>query len=153
MSRHNNRYGLVPRTLWDNAVDFPRELFNLFDVFGAGDAANEYRTASFPKMTIDDEKDAFVVKAALPGYEPDKMEAEVIGDFLTIRGEKYTGGLDDGERYIHRERMSDHLEETIKLPGKVVPGKVSARYKDGILTVTLPREEEKTPQAIKVKVE
>lgn len=114
---------------------------------------HDCRSASFPRMTIDDSNEHFVVRVALPGYDPEKIEAEVVGDFLTIRGEKYTGALEDGERYIHRERMSDHFEETIKLPGKVVSAKVAANYRDGVLSVTLPREEPQTPQPIKVRVE
>lgn len=151
MSKYN-RYGLIPQSLWDGAGEIQHELFNLLDAFGVGSQVKELRASALPKITIDEDKTGFVVKAALPGYEPDKMEAEVIGDCLTIRGEKYTGSLDEGERYIHRERTADHLEETIKLPARVNPAKVHAEYKNGLLTVSLPREETRSPETIKVNV-
>ncbi len=149
--RSNNRYGLVPQSWWGSVgIDLPRDLMNLLDFFG--DNTREIHPSALPRMTVDEEKDAYVVKVMMPGFDPEKIDAEVIGDFLTIRGEKYSTALEDGERFIHRERSSDHIEETIKLPGRVTPDKVAAKYVNGVLTVTLPREEEPKPQTIKVTV-
>ena len=151
MMRNNSRYGLVPQSWWGSVgIDLPRDLMNLLDFFG--DNTRELRQVTLPRMTIDEEKDAYVVKVLMPGFDPGKIDAEVVGDFLTVRGERPGTVLEDGERFIHRERSSDHIEETIKLPGRVTPDQVAAKYVNGVLTVTLPREEEHKPKAIKVQV-
>jgi HSP20 family protein len=146
----NQRYDLAPQSWWSPG-ELHRDFFHLFNLFS--DGARDWRRSFLPKMTVEEEKNAYVVKVALPGFDPDQLEAEVVGDFLTVRGEKTSSTLDDGERYIHRERAADHVEETIKLPGRVIPGKVEAKYVHGILTVTLPREAEVKPKTIRVALD
>lgn len=146
----SNRYGLIPHSWW-TPQELGREFAGLVNLFS--DGLRGFTRSSMPRMTIEEEGDAYVVRTVLPGYDPESLEAEVVGDFLTIRAEKASSKLEESERFIHRERAADHLEETVKLPARVVAGKVDAKYKDGILTVTLPREAERKPRSIKVSVE
>ncbi len=149
--KNSNRYGLVPQSWWGGMeLDFPREVMSLLDFFG--DRNRDFHQAILPRMTVDEEKDAYVVKVLMPGFDPERIDAEVVGDFLTVRGDKPDIELRQGERFIHRERSADHVEETIKVPGRIMPEKVAAKYVNGVLTVTLPRTENQTPQTVKVQV-
>ena len=150
--KHIDRYGMLPQSWWGDAVtELPREIFGVLN-----ELANGSRTARWyelPRLVIDDTADGYEVKAALPGYDPDSIGVEVIGDFLTLRADKRSADPGENGRFIHRERSADHLEETIKLPGRVTPSGVTARYVDGVLTVKLPREIPAEPKNIKVSVE
>lgn len=146
----NNRYGLIPHSWW-SPQELSRELAGWANLFS--DGVRNFTRQSVPRLTIEEENDSYLVKAALSGFDPEKIEVEVVGDFLTIRGEKLSSGLEDGERYLHRERSADHLEETVKLPGRVFSSKVEAKFSHGVLTVKLPREAEAKPKSIKVAVE
>ncbi len=152
MNRYD-RFGLGTGLLWGGAGELRQELFNLLDSFGLGGKGGTSRFFGLPRISVDETEDGFVVKAALPGYDPDKVEVEVLGDCLTIRGERFTGVLGEGERYIHRERTADHMEETLRLPSRIDPEKVCAELKNGVLTVCLTREEVKAPLPRKIKVQ
>lgn len=150
--KYYNRFGMLPQSWWgDTVTELPREIFGMLDELTRG--GRHARWYELPRMVIADTTDGYEVKAALPGYDPDSIGVEVVGDFLTLRADKKSADPGENGRFIHRERSADHLEETIKLPGRVTPGGVKARYVDGVLTVTLPREVPAEPKNIKVSVE
>ena len=146
--RNYNRYGLIPQSWWEGAGDFASELSDWLAPF------SEFRRNAYtpPRMTFEEKADDFEVRVMLPGCRGDAIAAEVVGDFLTIKAEQPATELAENERFIHSERTSGRFEETIKLPGRVDPAGVTAKYKDGILTITLPREAPRQPAAIKVAV-
>lgn len=148
-----NRYrhtSLVPQSWWSTRQEMPRDIANFFDQ--VHDLLRDSRNTGIPRIFIEEQDQQILVRAMLPGYDPESLEAEVLGDFLTIRGDKPSAALEDQERFLHRERSGDHLEETIKLPSRVNPAAVNAVYRDGILTITMPRENKQIPQSIKVEV-
>ena len=150
--KHIDRYGMLPQSWWGDAVaDIPRGIFSVLDELANGSRAS--RWYDFPRMVIADTADGYEVKAALAGYDPESVDVEVVGDFLTLRADKRIADPGENARFIHRERSADHLEETIKLPGRVTASAVKARFVDGVLTVTLPREVTAEPKNIKVSVE
>lgn len=146
--RTYNRCGLIPQSWWAGAGNLSNEIADWFTPF----AEFQRRIGTMPRITIREQDNDFVVRAMLPGCPGDAVAAEVIGDFLTIKAEQPPRQLESGERCIHCERTAVRFEETIKLPGRVDPAKVTATLKNGILTVTLPRETAPKPSAIKVAI-
>ncbi len=95
-----------------------------------------------------------VAKLPLPGYTNEEINVEVVGDYLTVRAEHKTDFSQNPEHhYLRRERSFSAYEESIKLPVRVQGGKTAAKYLDGVLTVTLPRETAEKPHAHVVKIQ
>ena len=94
--------------------------------------------------------DAIVVKAELPGLNPDDIEVSVHGNTLTLSGEKKESSEDKGDNYYHVERRYGRFHRDVLLPAEVDAEKVEANYKDGVLTITVPKTEEAKPKKIKI---
>ena len=95
--------------------------------------------------------EAVVVKSAVPGIDPADLDISVTGDVLTVKGETKTEEEVKEENYIRRERRYGSFSRSLSIPVPVVADKADAEFKDGILTLTLPKAEEVKPKAIKVK--
>ncbi len=105
----------------------------------------------FPLMNITEGKEHFYVRAELPGLTADNLDISVTGDTLTIAGERKLPAEDEKAKYHRREREAGRFNRIITLPAQVDTGKVNARCKDGLLTVTLPKAEAVKPKQITVK--
>lgn len=94
------------------------------------------------------------VKLPFPGCTPKDFEVEVIGDFLTVKAQHSTQNneSENGRHYICRERSMESYQESVHLPVTVKGSETKAKYLDGVLTLTIPRETEnaKTSRTIKV---
>jgi HSP20 family protein len=106
---------------------------------------------AWPAVDLADTDAAVVVKAELPGVKGDDIDIAVLGNTLTISGEKTEADEDKGENYYHVERRYGSFRRDIPLPAGVDPDKVEANYRDGVLTVTLPKSEQAKPKRIEVK--
>jgi HSP20 family protein len=145
LARINDNWGLF--NPWRTVNDLQKEFFGLFDEFNEG--LSRYR-ATYPKMTMDDGEKEIKVSYSLPGYDLDSIDVEVVSDFLTVRAERKEPDLKDDEKYLHRERSFSKFEESVKLPAKVKSASVKAKYTDGVLEITLPKEEAEKPHSIKI---
>lgn len=106
-----------------------------------------------PSLDVYQEKDNLVVKAELPGMKREDIEVSLHDGSLSISGErKAQEKYHDAEVY-RAERFVGRFQRTVSLPVPVAPDKIKAQYKDGILTVTLPKTEESKPRQIAVSVE
>lgn len=146
LARLNDRWGLL--NPWKGVEGLHEELADLFRGFDEG--LNRYRT-SYPQLVTEEKDKEISVKVLLPGYSKDDLEVEAVSDFLTIRAERKPEELPEGAKYVHRERDFGKYEETLKMPAKVKSGEVTATFKDGVLEITLPKEDSETPRSIKVK--
>jgi HSP20 family protein len=90
--------------------------------------------------------------AELPGLEAKDVEVSVTGDMLTIKGEKKTEKEEKDERRHLVERTYGAFSRMVRLPAPVAADKIQATFKNGVLTVTLPKTEEAKPKAIPVTV-
>ncbi len=79
------------------------------------------------------------VRLEVPGAEPDRFEIEVTGEILTVRGQKEAEDAGPADRYYLLERAYGAFERTIHLPATVDPDRAAARYRNGVLTITLPK--------------
>lgn len=105
---------------------------------------------SYPPMELVDQDDKVVVTAVLPGVNRDEVELTVLGDTLTIAGEKKLPET-NGVTYIRHERPHGKFRKLIDLPYSIDQSQITATYKDGILAITLPKAEEAKPRKIKVE--
>lgn len=105
-----------------------------------------------PALDMFEDKDNVVVRAELPGMKKEEIEVSVHDGCLTLSGERKSEQKTD-EGSAHRsERFFGRFQRTISLPTPVCVDKVKAQYKDGILSVTLPKAEEAKPKHIDVQV-
>lgn len=93
-----------------------------------------------------------VLKAELPGMTREDIDITVDNGTLTIKGEKKLSDEVKEEQFHRIERRYGTFSRSFSLPQTVDPGKVSAEYKHGVLTVRLPLREEAKPRQIKVDV-
>ena len=108
------------------------------------------RRPSYPPLELVDTGDSVVITAQLPGVSKEEVELTVLGDTLTIVGEKKLPA-ENGATYIRHERPHGRFRRLVDLPYSVAPDEIKASYKDGILTITLPKAEEAKPRQITVE--
>ena len=101
---------------------------------------------------IEDEKE-YVIKAELPEVKKEDVKVRIENGMLTISGERHFEKEEEGKRYHRVERSYGSFERTFMLPDTCVADKMAAKYKDGMLTLNIPKNKEAAPKAIEVKVD
>ena len=96
-------------------------------------------------------KNEVVVKAALPGVKPEEVDISITGDIVTIKGEHKEEQETKEENYLHREQRYGAFSRSVTVPVQVKGDKAEAAFEDGILILTIPKDEEAKPKQIKVK--
>jgi HSP20 family protein len=110
------------------------------------------RTApSYPAMNVWTNEEGAVITAELPGVNPEDIDISVVGDTLTLAGNRKPDELQEGERYHRRERSYGRFSRTFQLPYQVEPDKVEAVFEKGVLQISLPRAEVDKPKKIAIK--
>lgn len=132
-----------------------REMDRLWDdYFGPGRRALQpLEEAWSPAVDVSETGDKITVKAEVPGLEADDIDISLVGEVLTIKGEKKSEREEKGENFHIVERSYGSFSRSSKLPAAVEAEKVEATYKSGVLTVVLPKKEEIKPKAIEIKAE
>jgi HSP20 family protein len=93
-----------------------------------------------------------VVKADLPDLNEKDIDIQVENNLLTIRGERKFEKSVSEENYLRVERTYGAFSRSFSLPNTVNPEAIGAEYRNGVLTVTLPKREESKPRQVKVTV-
>ena len=107
----------------------------------------------YPKINLRDDAENVYVEALLPGVDPDTLDMNILGNTLTLAGERTAIAEEEEKRTWHRrERGSGNFMRTIELPVEIVAEKVRAECQNGLLRVTLPKAAEAKPKKISVKV-
>jgi HSP20 family protein len=141
---------------WDpfrEVGDFQSEFNRVFDgVFGrAGNMPGGDRVWA-PAVDMYETKDDLVVTAELPGVNEKDVQLSITGDVLSLRGERTLNQETQQESFHRGERWYGRFERHLSLPISVQADKVKATYRDGVLTITLPKAEEIKPKSIKIDV-
>jgi len=135
-------------TLWREMDDFQRELNRLFELY----YPRKTRVApSYPAVNIWSNEDGLLITAEIPGTSVDDIDINVVGQTLTLSGERKPEKLEEGAQYQRQERGFGKFSRVIELPFSINVNKVEATFKNGILTIVLPRAEEDKPKKIKVQ--
>ena len=106
-----------------------------------------------PAVDVAEMKNEVVVSMEAPGMDPKEFDISVREGTLTIRGEKKQEKVEGKENYHLVERRYGTFTRSIPLPQEVESDKISASYKNGVLTVVLPKSKEAKKKEIKIKVE
>ena len=126
---------------------FLREAFS--PVSGEGEVST--RTWA-PPVDIYENGDNLVLKAELPGVNPEEVEIRVEDNTLYLKGERKFEKEVKEQNYHRVERSYGTFTRSFSLPNSVDADKVTANYKDGVLTLTMPKKEEAKPKTIKINV-
>ena len=105
-----------------------------------------------PAIDVFEDKDSLTVRAELPGMKREEIELSLHDGCLSISGERKSENKHEDAEVYRAERFFGRFQRTVSLPAPVATDKVKAQYKDGILTVTLPKTEEAKPKHIDVTV-
>lgn len=129
------------------------EMDRLFDdFFGLQPARRENGAAALwsPSVDVSETPDNFIVRAELPGMQREDIDLEVENNVLVIRGERKFEKQSDSESFHFTERSYGSFFRSFTLPKNVDSESITAEYKDGMLTVTLPKREEVKPKKVEI---
>jgi len=130
------------------------EIDRLFDspLSALSETTQPFLSGWLPAVDFFEDKDNFIVKAELPGMKKEEIEIALHDGVLTLSGERKADEKYESAQTCRSERFLGRFQRTLSLPAAVEADKVQATYKDGILTVTLPKAEEAKPKQIEVTV-
>jgi HSP20 family protein len=103
-----------------------------------------------PAVDVFEKEDKFIVKAELPGMKDEDINVSVVGDTLSIKGEKKTETEVKDEDYYRCERSYGSFYRSIPIPSNVDANKIEASFGDGVLEVALPKSAKVRPKRISV---
>ncbi|PLX83335.1 MAG: molecular chaperone [Desulfuromonas sp.] len=106
-------------------------------------------TLGYPQINSSQDENNLYIAALVPGIEPKDLELTVIRGVLTLSGER-KGSSQENKTWHRRERGLGKFMRTVELPCEVNAERVSAEYRNGVLTVTLPKHEAERPKKISV---
>jgi HSP20 family protein len=104
-----------------------------------------------PAVDVSETNDAVLVHAEIPGIEPGDLDISVVGDVLTIRGEKRDESDQSGRNYHRVERRYGTFTRTLPLPAAVDPDQVMAKAKAGVLEIRLPKRPEAKAHRVEIR--
>ncbi len=142
-------------TRWDpfRGVNTLQEQLNrLFDDSIRGRWNESALTTWAPAVDIFETENELVVKADLPDIAEKDLDVRVENNMLTIQGERKFEETVDKDNYLRVERAYGSFTRSFALPNTVDADKIHAEYKNGVLTVQLPKRAEAKPKQVKVQV-
>ncbi|MBN1898491.1 MAG: Hsp20/alpha crystallin family protein [Spirochaetes bacterium] len=104
-----------------------------------------------PAVDIIEIKDGYKILADMPGIKKEDIEISVSGDVLTLRGEKKLEKEEDHKNYYRKERVYGLFQKQMVLPQDAQASKIQANFKDGVLTIIIPKGETSKPKKIKIE--
>ncbi len=106
-----------------------------------------------PAVDLVDKEDKLVAKVELPGVEKKDVKLSLNDSNLTIQGEMKKDEETEKEDYYYRERAYGNYARTISLPAEIDKEKIKAKFKNGILEITMPKKPEVKPKEINIESE
>lgn len=136
-------------------TELRREMDDLFtSFFGDVMPSTEkfFGTGFAPEFDVSETDEEVIVKADLPGVDPKDVEISLTGNTLTVRGEKKEEKEEQDENVYRMERRYGGFYRAFSLPSDVQEDRVEAAYKNGVLTVKLPKTESGKRKTIRIDV-
>ena len=141
---------------WQNPA---RSLFNVnnnldsfFEDFFGNRMLTSDDTQISPRINVEENENEWVISAELPGVAKEDVKVNFQDNYLTISGEKKFEQEEKDKNYHRVERSYGKFGRSLKIGNAILSEKIDAEYKDGILTIHLPKAEEAKPKLIDVKV-
>ena len=146
---------IVKKTTKSNKPTTSNMVYNpirsLMEDFFAPMFLDEVGTRSPLSVNVWEEKGDLYIEMAMPGVKKDDIDIEVNADTITIRGTVKKEEKDEKDRKYYYKSMEEYFEQTFNLPAMVDSSKADATYKNGILTVKLPKAEQFKAKKLTVK--
>jgi len=120
---------------------------------GNQDEADSMCGTWVPPVNILEREAGVEITIEMPGVDAKDVEVTVEDGVLSIKGERHLEEAAEGEAYHRVESSFGAFERRFTVPTSVNPGKIEARFKNGVMTLALPKREESKPRTVKVKVE
>ena len=143
-------------TLWRNRRPF-EGLTGWFDDidtwFDTGFFTDLPETVWRPAIDIEEKDGNYLVKADLPGMNKKDIHLELRDGYLTLRGERKSEQEENKDNYHRIERTYGTFERSFRVPEGVTEKDIHAKYKDGVLELTIPTPKVEEPKTTEVKVE
>lgn len=131
-------------------VTMNRLFNNLFDT-STGAAAASRRWV--PAMDVAETKDAYVLRADLPGLSPQDVKIELSNRVLTVSGERKTEQRSEDAGWVRVERAFGSFHRSLTVPAGTDAAAITAAFDNGVLTVTVPKPEQVKPHRVEIAVE
>ncbi|HEY6196658.1 MAG TPA: Hsp20/alpha crystallin family protein [Candidatus Eisenbacteria bacterium] len=142
----------TPRRNGNDLTSLRTEVDRLFEDFFTPVPLKQDWASLTPPVDVEETPEAYVFRADLPGVSSKDVKVTVIGDTLTLRGERKREEKQD-ESSLHRiERMYGSFERSFTLGTPVRSDQVKAAYRDGVLEIRVPKADEARPREIEVQV-
>ncbi|HET7343209.1 MAG TPA: Hsp20/alpha crystallin family protein [Methylomirabilota bacterium] len=139
---------------WSRMPTLQHELDRMFERFLAPMLPDVPALGEWtPALDVAEGKEAVTVTAELPGVDPKDIAVTLEGDLLTLKGAKEERHEEKDERWHRVERSAGTFIRTVRLPAAVDAGAVTATFKNGVVTVTLPKTAGTKGTLIPVKAE
>lgn len=122
------------------------KLLNSFDAAGIG-------SSTFPPVNVYEDEKNYFVSAELPGVDIKDIKVDVKKSTLTIEGVRKNEFEGKKNSYHLTERSFGKFSRSITIDKNIIPDKVNAKMKNGVLLITIPKAEEEMPKQISIKVE
>jgi HSP20 family protein len=134
----------------DPFAQLQRELEGMLEsTFGSVSAST---VGVYPTVNVFDAGEEYVIKAELPGVDPSKVDIEVQDNTLVLRGERrFDDPGDKNVAYHRREREPGQFRRVVRMPGKVDGDQAAATYRDGVLTMRVPKAKETRPRRVAIQ--
>lgn len=133
-------------------LGFPSQLDSFFDDFLRTPFWGQNDGKYLPAVDIAESENDYTLTFELPGIEKKDIKVGIEDGVLTVSGERKLSREEKGNNFIRSEIASGSFCRSFTLPKSVDVGKISADYKDGLLTVKLGKSETAKPKQIEVKV-
>ncbi|MEO0225587.1 MAG: Hsp20/alpha crystallin family protein [candidate division WOR-3 bacterium] len=148
----------MPRNLmlWDpfrEIASLREDMDRIFDSFFGRLPERERKEGIWlPLVDIEETADEILVRAEIPGLKKEDIKVSVVGNTLTLSGERKYEAEEKGKTFHRIERAYGKFYRNISLPAEVDNNKVKAQYKDGVLTINLPKAEQARRKEIEIDV-
>ncbi|MEJ2645212.1 MAG: Hsp20/alpha crystallin family protein [Gammaproteobacteria bacterium] len=140
---------------WSMLNQLQNEINRMFDtrapVTGAEDNANVVTGDWVPAVDIKEENDRFVIHADVPGVDPKDIEVNMEGGVLSVKGHRESEKKEERENYKRVERVSGTFYRRFALPDTADAEKVSAKARNGVLEIVIPKHAKVQPRKITVE--
>ena len=146
-------FGHIER--WEPFGEFDtlrKEMDKLFDQFRLGWKEEGNGFGFVPSAEIDETDTEIHLKLEVPGMEADDLDIEVTDDAVAIKGERKSETKTEEKGGFRSEFHYGKFERLIPMPARIAKDQVDAEYKAGVLRLTIPKSQEETTEAVKVKV-
>jgi HSP20 family protein len=141
-------------TPWSGLSTMKKEMDRMLDRFWEGDFPPLPVMGDWaPALDVSETKDAVMIKAEVPGMDASDIHLSLHDQMLTLKGEKRQEKEEKEEHFYRIERMYGAFVRTVRLPATVDGSKVTAGFKNGLLTVTLPKAPAAKGTMIPIKAE